>query len=153
EHGRGVDRLDRTNPQASLLDASDGHLMDAERIRAVRRTCCKHARERIARIAAWVNLEYVSVRGVEPGDDEDLVASLESGERFRREGVDLEPRIGRALGALLRRRLQRAQLGADHPDGSNCVFLHQCNSFEQSTAAILKQSRFAMALQLRDATA
>src|SRR6185436_18455741 len=85
---RAVDRLDRADAQARTDDPPYGDGVEPERVRTVGRARCEDAREPAAPVVARVDLQHVALASVQPGDDEDLVARLQSSEpgtraRFR----------------------------------------------------------------------
>ena len=68
------------------------------------------------RVVARVDLQDVAARAVQPGEDDQAVArrdALEPGDDARLEG---DPRVGRALVALLRRRRGIGEGGGDGAD-------------------------------------
>ena len=88
---RAVDRLESVDLQPKRLDGRDADLVQAERVRAVRRTRAEDARARPARIAARMIREDAAVGSIEPGDDDDLVARLDAGESIRDGRIEVEP--------------------------------------------------------------
>jgi hypothetical protein len=63
-----------------------------------------------------VDAKHAPVGAVEPGEDDHGVAGREAVEPGRHRRVELEPRVGRALVALLGRCAGIGQLGDDAPD-------------------------------------
>src|SRR5262245_22200323 len=72
----------------------------------------------MTRIVPRVNLERLAVPEVQPRDHDELVSGVHAMERARECRIDLEPGIGRALGALLRRGRRVAQGRVNVSDGT-----------------------------------
>ena len=90
--------------------------MQAQRIRPVWKAGCKNARERGLRVAAGMNFEYLAIRLMQPGDDDDLITGCDPAQRRRESRVHFEPRIRRSLGALSWSIIATSERRADAPD-------------------------------------
>ena len=116
--GRPVERLDRPDAQPISLDRPNRHAVQPQRVRPVRGTSREDSRHPIPLVGPGTHAKHVAPRAVQPRDDQDLVAGRKALEPLRLQAVDLEPRVGRAFGALPRCVAAPPELGPDDTDGS-----------------------------------
>src|SRR5688572_32344896 len=118
EHRRAVERLEagdaEPRPRGHLEDAAT---VQTDGIGPVLRPRAEDAGERRGGVVARVDRQHRAVATVEPGEHQDLAAGPQLPGRFRHRRIELEPGLRRALVALLRRLVARAQGRADDADG------------------------------------
>ena len=102
---------------AVSLDRQDRHAMKADRIRAILGAGAEHASGGPPEVSSRVDCQHVPARAIEPGEDQDVVADLETLEPLADGGVDHHPRVGRTFVPLPRRALGRQQGGLHPTDG------------------------------------
>jgi hypothetical protein len=101
DHGGSVDCLEGPHGEFAVCNVEHRDWMQSEGIRPVRRPCCEDARERSAGVSSRVRLQNVAAGLVQPSDDDELVADLDPIEAGSDRGRELDPRVGRSLGALV----------------------------------------------------
>ena len=116
DDGRAVDRLQRSHLELEPVDPADRDAMEPERVRPIGRPRREHARQRSARVVARVDLQDVSLRLVQPGHDDQLVAHADAVQRVRVGRRQDDQRVGRTLTPLPRRVRPRSQRGTDDAD-------------------------------------
>ncbi len=105
EHRRTIERFDGSDAKAITADTTDRHSMKSDGIGPVRRARTEDAGKFFASHAARNDAQDISVRLVEPRDENNLVSgvkAVEAGDEFR---LNLKPRVGSAITSLSRRGL------------------------------------------------
>jgi hypothetical protein len=113
---RSVDSFDRPHSQTILRDLPHCDLMKPNRVGPVWRPRGKHAGQSPLRIGPGMNLENVTVRAMEPSQDDDLVTRRQTIQRLRHSGTNINPGVRSALRTLLRCLAPFLKNGADHTD-------------------------------------
>ncbi len=90
--------------------------MKTERVRAVRRSCCKDSSERAAPVRARINLKHITSCSVQPSDDNNLVADRQADQTLNRRRVEFHPSVGCTFRTLFRRIASLLVVGSDHTD-------------------------------------
>src|SRR5262249_19747151 len=124
---RSVDGFDRADPEPRAGDLVDSHAMKPQWVRPILRSGGEDTGQWILRVIPRVHLEHVSLRLMQPGDDDDVVAAdaYECRGKIR---FDVKPRVGCALGALPRCVVNRMQRRTNIPNRSTHVFFEHANS-------------------------
>src|SRR5437660_2836560 len=73
-----VEGFDWTDSQALVALLAHGDLMQADRIGPIGRSCRKHPRQSPVRSRAWMALQNLAVRFVQPTQDDDLVTDRQA---------------------------------------------------------------------------
>ena len=104
-----VDSFEAVYAHAQVVDAENRNHVDAKRVRPMLRTRGEHAANWPARIAPRVHLQDGSVREMQPGDHDDVVAGMQAIERGPHVRVEYQPAVRRAFVTLAWGRLRLGQ--------------------------------------------
>src|SRR3712207_3699523 len=88
---RAVDRLDWRNANALPGDLQHRHSVQPDRVWAIRRARGEYAGQWCAWVAAWVHLQHIAAGAVQPGQDNQLVASRDAGQPIRYLWIEIQP--------------------------------------------------------------
>ena len=124
---RAVDGFDWTDSQTVLGDPAHSDAMKADRIWPVRRSGRKDAGKWAAWVRAWMNLQNVAARQVQPRHDNDVVADRKPVEALDGERMHFEPGVGSAFRTLLGRFAPLLEDGTDYADGSKVCTIPSLN--------------------------
>jgi hypothetical protein len=116
DDGCAVDRLERADRELQSVDAMDGDSVEPEWVRPIRRPRREDAREWTARVVAWMHLQDVPVRLVQPRHDHELVARDDPLERVCERRLQEDPRVGCSFAALARGIRSSSEGRVDDPD-------------------------------------
>ena len=103
---------------------SDLDPVEPDRVRPVRRARAEDALQRARLVASRVDLQDVAVAPVEPGEDDHVVARPDPVERLGDLRLEHEPRVRRALVALLGRRGEVRERRLHPPDRPSAESRH-----------------------------
>jgi hypothetical protein len=118
DHRRSVDGFDGPDAKAATIDGTQPDGMETQRVRPVRRSRRKHARQAPSLVTSRVDLADVPPSPMQPGDDEEPIAHREAAERPRGPRVHVQPGVGRPFRSLPGRVAQCRERRANHPDRS-----------------------------------
>ena len=123
DHGSTVDGFNGADSKASPSDSANDDRVKAEGIWAIGRSGGEYPGDRTAGIGTGMNFQYLAIRLMQPGDDDDLVTWVEAMERVSRECVNFKPCVGCAFGSLHWSILEMFQAGPDYADrAKQCVW-------------------------------
>jgi hypothetical protein len=95
-----VQGLQTPHPQSATVDGRDLDLVQADRVRPVRRAGAEDPLGRSVGIPPRVHAQYVAAGAIESGDDEDLAASADAPQTLEHVLVEYEPRLWSAFVGL-----------------------------------------------------
>jgi len=116
DHRRSVDRFDGTNSETVLGDFPDGDLMHTDRIGPIGRACCKHTSESPIRIRTWMDFQSLSLRSMQPSQNDDYIDDSETIQGLHGEAANLKPGVWCTLRTLFWCFAALFDFRADHPD-------------------------------------
>lgn len=116
EDRRSVDALQRVDANAISGDLKHFDLVNADRVRPIRRTRGKHAGERSVRDALGMNLKCLAIRLVQPRKQDQFNAHADPEQRRLVSRVEFEPRFRRVLVALARSRFAVPERRTNYAD-------------------------------------
>ena len=90
DHGSTVDGFNGADSKASPSDSANDDRVKAEGIWAIGRSGGEYPGDRTAGIGTGMNFQYLAIRLMQPGDDDDLVTWVEAMERVSREMRELQ---------------------------------------------------------------